>query len=153
MKRNSKLKSKGAFASLSLLGNSITNLPTAPSAAILETFPNRNLQRDYEVRFDCTDFTSLCPVTGQPDFACLRIEYVPDEVCLETKALKFYLASYRNQRDFNENIANRILDDLVEACHPRQMEVQAEFSARGGIGLTVTVRYSVVDPAEDDVPF
>ena len=122
---------------LKLLGRSETHYPTKPSADILETFPNRYPQRDYWIRFDCEDFTSLCPITGQPDFARLRIEYVPDARCVETKSLKFYLASFRNTASFNEEISNRIMEDLVTACEPRQILVHGEFAARGGISVTV----------------
>ena len=122
---------------LKLLGRSETHYPTKPSADILETFPNRYPQRDYWIRFDCAEFTSLCPVTGQPDFARIRIEYVPGERCVETKSLKFYLASYRNTQAFNEEVSNRILEDLVSACEPRRMIVHGEFSERGGISVTV----------------
>ena len=122
---------------LTLLGQGKAKYPALPSAAIIETFPNRFPKRSYSVRFDCADFTSLCPVTGQPDFARLRIEYIPGARCIETKSLKFYLASYRNTRSFNEEIVNRILDDLVAACSPQIMTVHGEFAARGGITLTV----------------
>jgi 7-cyano-7-deazaguanine reductase len=83
------------------------------------------------------EFTSLCPVTGQPDFGRIEIRYVPDKLCVESKSLKFYLTGYRNTRSFNEEVLNRILDDLVSACRPRRMRVRGEFAARGGISLTV----------------
>lgn len=126
---------------LHLLGRSETSYPSKPDAKTLETFPNRYSQRSYWVRFDCLDFTSLCPVTGQPDFAEIRIEYVPDERCVETKSLKFYLASFRNTRSFNEEVANRILEDLVAVCQPRRARVHGQFAARGGISVTVDVNY------------
>jgi 7-cyano-7-deazaguanine reductase len=107
----------------------------------LETFPNPN-RRHYTIRFETADFTSLCPVTGQMDFATITIEYVPDALCIESKSLKFYLASYRNERAFNEAVTNHILDDFVRACAPREASVTAEFSARGGIALTVRAVYS-----------
>ncbi|MDQ3414730.1 MAG: preQ(1) synthase, partial [Verrucomicrobiota bacterium] len=117
---------------LTLLGRSETSVPRAPSAAILETFVNP-AKRPYWIQFQSADFTSLCPITGQADFAQIQIDYQPGERCLETKSLKFYLASYRNERAFNEAITNRILDDLVKTCQPRRMIVQAEFASRGGI--------------------
>ena len=120
-----------------MLGRSEASYPSKPSAKTLETFPNRYAQRDYLIRFDCPDFTSLCPVTSQPDFAKIRIEYVPDVLCIETKSLKFYLASYRNTRSFNEEVTNRILEDLVAACQPRRMTVHSEFVPRGGISVSV----------------
>ena len=122
---------------LTLLGGANVEYPNAPSADVLETFENRFPQRDYWVRFDCADFTSLCPITSQPDFAQIRIEYIPDARCIETKSLKFYLAAYRNTRSFNEEIVNQILDHLVAACAPRKLLVHGEFAARGGITVTV----------------
>src|SRR3954451_5964690 len=126
--------------SLTLLGRSETRLPKSPDEAQLETFPNP-AKRPYTIRFESSDFTSLCPVTGQMDFAHIVIEYVPDALCVETKSLKFYLASYRNECAFNEAVTNRILDDFVAAVSPREAVVTAEFSPRGGIGLTVRAEY------------
>lgn len=127
---------------LKLLGTSGAPFPETPAADILETFENRYPQRDYIIRFECADFTSLCPITGQPDFAKLKIEYVAGERCLETKSLKFYLASYRNSRAFNEEVANRILDDLVAVCSPRRMTVLGEFASRGGISVVVEASHA-----------
>jgi len=107
----------------------------------LETFPNPNPDRDYEIEFDCPEFTCLCPKTGQPDFATLHIRYVPDRSCVELKSLKLYLWSYRNEGAFHEAVTNRILDDLVAAMKPRRMEILADFYVRGGIRTTVRVRY------------
>ena len=125
---------------LTLLGKSEARLPASPADARLETFQNP-ARRDYRIRFETADFTSLCPVTGQMDFAQITIEYVPDTLCVESKSLKFYLASYRNERAFNEAVTNRILDDFVRACSPREAVVTAEFSARGGIALTVRAEF------------
>jgi len=136
------------YAALTLLGNPQAALPTSPQQATLEAFPNPNGHRDYSVRIDCPDFTSLCPVTGQPDFAEIIVEYVPDDRCVETKSLKLYLASYRNVHSFNEAVINRILDDLVAACHPRRMRIEGRFVARGGLALTVTAEY----PQSGDEP-
>jgi 7-cyano-7-deazaguanine reductase len=122
---------------LKLLGRSAAAFPDSPSVETLETFENRYPDREYVITFACEDFTSLCPITGQPDFAKLAIEYVPAERCIETKSLKFYLASYRNSRSFNEEVANRILDDLVAACQPRRLQVVGQFASRGGIALSV----------------
>ena len=127
-------------AGLTLLGKSEARLPASPDDAKLETFPNP-AKRNYRIRFETADFTSLCPVTGQMDFAQITIEYVPGKLCVESKSLKFYLASFRNERAFNEAVTNRILDDFVRACSPREAVVTAEFSARGGIGLTVRAEY------------
>jgi 7-cyano-7-deazaguanine reductase len=125
---------------LTLLGKSETRLPASPAEARLETFPNP-ARRNYRIRFETADFTSLCPVTGQMDFAQITIEYIPAKLCVESKSLKFYLASYRNERAFNEAVTNRILDDFVRACSPREAVVTAEFSARGGIALTVRAEH------------
>jgi len=126
---------------LTLLGRSDAKLPSSPADARLETFPNPAPNRNYRIHFDTDDFTSVCPVTGQPDFARIDIDYVPDRLCVESKSLKFYLASYRNERAFNEAVTNRILDDFVKACAPREAIVTAQFSARGGIALTVRAEY------------
>jgi 7-cyano-7-deazaguanine reductase len=121
---------------LTLLGRSESRIPASPEQARLETFPNPS-KRDYRIHFETDDFTSLCPVTGQADFARVEIEYVPNKVCVESKSLKFYLASYRNVAAFNEAVTNRILDDFVRACAPREAAINAQFSARGGIALSV----------------
>lgn len=123
---------------LTLLGHSQNRLPLSPEEAKLELFPNRNAGRNYWIRLDYPEFSSLCPVTGQPDTAHLTIKYIPDQSCVETKSLKFYLASFRNLPSFNEDIVNRILDDLSAACSPRRMVVKGRFSPRGGIRLTAT---------------
>ena len=125
---------------LTLLGRSETSVPHAPSVEILETFENP-AERLYWIRFESSDFTSLCPITGQADFAVIQIEYQPGARCLETKSLKFYLASYRNERAFNEAVTNRILEDLVDACDPLHMIVRAEFASRGGVSLTITASH------------
>jgi 7-cyano-7-deazaguanine reductase len=125
---------------LTLLGRSEARIPASPAEARLETFPNP-ARRNYRIHFETDDFTSVCPVTGQPDFARIDIDYVPDRLCIESKSLKFYLASYRNERAFNEAVTNRILDDFVKACAPREAVVTAQFSARGGIALTVRAEY------------
>ena len=137
---------KAKTSPLTLLGRSEARLPESPDEARLETFPSP-ARRPYRIRFETSDFTSLCPVTGQMDFAQITIEYVPDALCVESKSLKFYLASYRNQCAFNEAVTNRILDDFVKACAPREAVVSAEFSPRGGIGLSVRAEYPDPQPA------
>jgi 7-cyano-7-deazaguanine reductase len=107
----------------------------------LETFPNPQPDRDYEIRFTCPEFTCVCPRTGQPDFATIRIVYVPDRTCVELKSLKLYLWSYRQEGQFHEAATNRILDDLVAATDPRWMEVEGDFNVRGGIHTVVKARY------------
>ncbi len=107
----------------------------------LETFPNPNPERDYEIRFECPEFTCLCPMTGQPDFATIRIVYTPDEKCVELKSLKLYLWSFRDEGAFHEAVTNRILDDLIAALKPRKCEVIGDFLIRGGIHTIVVARY------------
>ncbi len=107
----------------------------------LETFRNPRPGRRYEIRFDCPEFTCLCPLTGQPDFAKIRIHYVPNELCVELKSLKLYLWSYRDQGAFHEAVTNQILDDLVTACAPAEMTVIGEFLVRGGITTEVIARH------------
>ena len=115
-------------------------LVTAPSKG-LATFPNPNPERDYEIRFDCPEFTCLCPMTGQPDFATIRIAYTPDKLCVELKSLKLYLWSFRSEGAFHEAVTNRILDDLVDALKPRKCEVVGDFLVRGGIHTVVVARH------------
>jgi 7-cyano-7-deazaguanine reductase len=107
----------------------------------LETFPNPNPGRDYEIRISAPEFTCLCPRTGQPDFATLHITYVPDAACLELKALKLYLWSFRDEGHFHEAVTNRILDDLVAATRPRRMRVEGAFRVRGGIETVVVAEH------------
>jgi 7-cyano-7-deazaguanine reductase len=115
-------------------------MPTKPSK-ILETFANPNPERDYEISFECPEFTCLCPRTGQPDFATIRIRYVPNRSCVELKSLKLYLWSFRDEGHFHEAVTNRILDDLVQATRPRRMTVVGDFYVRGGIHTVVTATY------------
>ena len=111
------------------------------STKSLEVFPNPRIGRDYEISFECPEFTCLCPRTGQPDFATIRILYTPGEQCVELKSLKLYLWSYRNEGAFHEEVTNRILDDLVAACRPQRMRVVGDFLVRGGIHTVVTATY------------
>lgn len=107
----------------------------------LETFPNPQPGRDYEIEMVCPEFTCLCPRTGQPDFATFTIEYVPEALCVELKSLKLYLWSFRDEGHFHEAVTNRVLDDLVRAVAPRRMRIAAEFRVRGGIHTRVTAEY------------
>lgn len=126
---------------LTLLGHSENRLPKSPDEAKLETFPNCRPGRKFWITLDCPEFSSLCPVTGQPDTAHIVIRYVPGERCVETKSLKFYMASYRNLPAFNEEIVNRVLDDLVAAMDPIEITVSGKFGARGGIQLTCEAQH------------
>jgi 7-cyano-7-deazaguanine reductase len=114
-------------------------MPTKPSKE-LETFPNPEPKRDYLIHFNCPEFTCICPRTGQPDFATIRIVYVPDKLCVELKSLKLYLWSYRNEGAYHEKVTNQILDDLVSVVKPRFMEITGDFLIRGGIHTIVTAR-------------
>ena len=114
----------------------------------IETFPNPRPGRDYEIAIRCPEFTSVCPKTGLPDFGEIRITYVPDQRCLELKALKYYLIDFRNRGIFYEAVTNQILDDLVAVCAPRRMTVVGDFSARGGITTTVTAEYQKGEKGE-----
>ena len=107
----------------------------------LEVFLNPEPKRKYEIEIECPEFTSVCPRTGQPDFGVIFINYVPDKLCIELKSLKFYLQQYRNKGIFYEAVTNKILDDLVRACHPRRMEVVSMWRPRGGITSKITARY------------
>ena len=119
-------------------------MPSRPSKE-LETFANPRPGRDYEILFECPEFTCLCPRTGQPDFATVTIRYVPDALCVELKSLKLYLWSFRDEGHFHEDVTNRILDDLVDLLKPRRMSVTGDFKVRGGIHTVVTALHP--DPA------
>jgi 7-cyano-7-deazaguanine reductase len=106
---------------------------SSAAAASLELFDNPNPDRDYSIHVRIPEFTCLCPMTGQPDFATLHLDYVPDRLCIELKSLKIYIWSYRDQGAFHEAVTNQILDDLAAACTPRYMRVRAEFNVRGGL--------------------
>ena len=134
-------QSKERFSDLTLLKASERNYPTSPADARLETFRNLYADRDYIIEFDCPEYTSLCPVTSQPDFGHIIIRYVPNEYCIESKSLKLYLYSFRNTNTFHEESVNRILKDFVAACSPRKAEVTGLFRPRGGIAINVKATY------------
>ena len=115
-------------------------MPSKPSQT-LETFPNPAPARDYRIHMEIPEFTCLCPKTGQPDFATLYLDYVPDALCVELKSLKLYIWSYRNEGAFHEAVTNRILDHLVEATRPRFMRLTAKFYVRGGIFTSVVAQH------------
>ena len=119
-------------------------MPSQPSRQ-LETFDNPRPVRDYSIRIAIPEFTCLCPKTGQPDFAELTLEYVPDRLCLELKSLKLYIWSFRDQGAFHEAVTNQILDDLVAATRPRFMRLSAEFNVRGGIYTSVVAEHQADD--------
>ena len=131
----SKKTSRNDLAGLTLLGKA-----TKPVRR-LETFPNRNENRNYVVTLQTDEFTCVCPKTGQPDFAKIRIQYIPDKRIVESKSLKLYLWSFRDEGVFHEHVTHIILDDLVAALKPRWCKISAEFAVRGGIGITVDAEY------------
>jgi 7-cyano-7-deazaguanine reductase len=113
---------------------------TTPSRE-LSTFPNPNPERDYEIAFEAPEFTCLCPMTSQPDFATIRIRYVPDQKCVELKSLKLYLWSYRDEGTFHEAVTNKIANDLIAALEPRYLYIEGDFYVRGGIKTVVKVEH------------
>ena len=124
---------------LTLLNKGEMRYPTSPDDAELETFENANQQRNYWITFETSEFTSLCPITGQPDFATIKIEYIPGEFCVESKSLKLYLFSFRQTGTFYEEIVNRIYTDLDGLLKPRRLVVNGDFTARGGITSSVKI--------------
>ena len=134
-------KSAARFEGLTLLSASERRYPKSPDEARLEVFDNVYADRDYEIEFDCPEFTSLCPVTGQPDFGHIVLRYIPDRSCIESKSLKFFLFSFRNENTFHEEAVNRILDAVVAACSPRHAVVEGRFRPRGGIAINVKAVY------------
>jgi 7-cyano-7-deazaguanine reductase len=121
----------------------LTPQQIARPRTILDTFPNPRPQRDYEIQFIFPEFTSMCPVTGQPDFATITVTYVPDKLCVEMKSLKLYYLAYRNKGIFYESVVNTILDDLVDALKPRRMTVVGDFAVRGGTRGIVTAKHDI----------
>ena len=124
---------------LTLLKKGETRYPSTPDEATLETFENANRQRNYWIQFKTSEFTSLCPITGQPDFATITIDYIPEKLCVESKSLKLYLFSFRQTGTFYEEIVNRIYTDLFEQLKPRRLVVTGDFTARGGITSSVKI--------------
>lgn len=134
-------KNRERFRDLTLLAASERRYPASPAEARLEAFDNVYADRDYVIEFDCPEYTSLCPVTGQPDFGHITVRYVPDKKCIESKSLKLYLYSFRNTNTFHEEAVNTILDAVVSACSPRRAEVIGRFRPRGGIAINVKATY------------
>jgi 7-cyano-7-deazaguanine reductase len=142
------MRIKDDVSKLTHLGHMETEYPDHAAPSLLETFPNRFPGREYQITFETEEFTSLCPKTGQPDFGSITITYVPGESCIESKSLKLYLFSFRNEACFMETLTNTILDDLVAACKPRRMIVTGNFRPRGGIGIVVEASYEAGYEAE-----
>ncbi len=129
------------LGSISLLGNNNTKYPTDYAPEVLETFPNKHPENDYFVKFNCPEFTSLCPITGQPDFAKIYISYIPGEKMVESKSLKLYLFSFRNHGDFHEDCINIIMKDLIRLMKPKYIEVWGKFLPRGGLSIDPYCNY------------
>ncbi|MCC8015017.1 MAG: preQ(1) synthase [Eubacterium sp.] len=134
---NSERKNEG----LSLLGSKVQKYPDDYAPEVLETFINKHQDRDYFVKFNCPEFTSLCPITGQPDFATIYISYVPDVKMVESKSLKLYLFSFRNHGGFHEDCVNTIMNDLIKLMEPKYIEVWGKFTPRGGISIDPYCNY------------
>jgi 7-cyano-7-deazaguanine reductase len=120
----------------------LTAAQIAEPRSILESFPNPKPERDFEIKFIFPEFTSMCPVTGQPDFATITITYIPDRLCVEMKSLKLYFLAYRNKGIFYEGVVNTILDDLLAVLSPRRMTIAGDFAPRGGTAGIVTATYA-----------
>ncbi|MFB4160276.1 preQ(1) synthase [Geomicrobium sp. JSM 1781026] len=134
-------RGKEDLPEITQLGNQGTAYSFEYDPAVLETFENQHQNRDYFVKFNTPEFTTLCPITGQPDFATLHISYIPDVKMVESKSLKLYLFSFRNHGDFHEDAINIIVNDLVELMDPRYIEVWGKFTPRGGISIDPYVNY------------
>ena len=126
---------------LNILGKK-TNYEFDYNPNVLERFENRHPDNDYFIKFNCPEFTSLCPITGQPDFATIYISYIPDKYCVESKSLKLYLFSFRNHGDFHEDVVNIIMKDLIKLLNPRNIEEWGKFLPRGGLSIDPYVNYS-----------
>ena len=136
------MSKKERLDSLTLLSKNENNYFNSPDDAKLEVFDNLYPQRDYIINFDCPEFTALCPVTSQPDFGHIKISYVADQKCIESKSLKMYLFAFRNHNSFHEEVVNRILEDIVAACDPRKITVYGDFRPRGGIALQIEATHT-----------
>ena len=134
-------REKNETGNITLLGNQNTKYSTDYSPEVLEVFPNKHRDNDYFVKFNCPEFTSLCPITGQPDFAQIYISYIPDELMVESKSLKLYLFSFRNHGDFHEDCVNIIMKDLIKLMNPKYIEVWGKFLPRGGISIDPYCNY------------
>ena len=138
---------------ISLLGSQNTRYPDDYAPEILEVFPNKHPDNDYFVKFNCPEFTSLCPMTGQPDFAAIYISYVPGRMMVESKSLKLYLFSFRNHGDFHEDCVNIIMKDLIRLMSPKYIEVWGKFTPRGGISIDPYCNYGQADTVWEKVAF
>ncbi|MCR5420533.1 MAG: preQ(1) synthase [Lachnospiraceae bacterium] len=138
---------------LTKLGNNNVNYETDYDPSVLEKFSNKHPEYDYFVKFNCPEFTSLCPITGQPDFATITISYIPDESLVESKSLKLYLFSFRNHGDFHEDCVNKIMKDLITLLDPKYIEVTGKFLPRGGISIDPYCNYGKAGTKWESVAF
>ena len=144
-------RTKKETESLSLLGNKNVQYANDYAPGVLETFPNKHLENDYFVKFNCPEFTSLCPITGQPDFATIYISYIPDKLMVESKSLKLYLFSFRNHGDFHEDCVNIIMKDLIALMQPKYIEVWGKFLPRGGLSIDPYCNYGNKDTKRENL--
>lgn len=144
-------RNKRELKGVTQLGAKKTAYADCYAPSVLETFVNKHPERDYWVTFTCPEFTSLCPMTGQPDFATITVQYIPDERMVESKSLKLYLFSFRNHGDFHEDCVNVILNDLVSLMGPKYIEVLGRFNARGGIAIDPYANYGRPDTPYEDL--
>ena len=146
-------RSKEETADITLLGNQKTQNPCDYAPEMLETFENNHQGNDYFVKFNCPEFTSLCPITGQPDFATVTISYVPNIKMVESKSLKLYLFSFRNHGDFHEDCMNIIMKDLIKLMDPKYIEVWGKFTPRGGISIDPYCNYGKPGTKWEEIAF
>lgn len=135
------MRNENELENITLLGNQNVAYQSDYAPEVLEAFPNKHLENDYFVKFNCPEFTSLCPMTGQPDFATIYISYIPGELMVESKSLKLYLFSFRNHGDFHEDCMNIIMKDLIKLMNPKYIEVWGKFTPRGGISIDPYCNY------------
>lgn len=146
-------RSKEETENITLLGNQKTKYPDDYAPEVLENFINKHQDNDYFVKFNCPEFTSLCPITGQPDFATITISYVPDIRMVESKSLKLYLFSFRNHGDFHEDCVNIIMKDLIKLMEPKYIEVWGKFTPRGGISIDPYCNYGKPETKWEEIAF
>ena len=146
-------RNKEELDGITLLGNQGTKYPTDYAPEVLETFVNKHKGNDYFVKFNCPEFTSLCPLTGQPDFASIYISYIPNQIMVESKSLKLYLFSFRNHGDFHEDCVNIIMKDLIKLMNPKYIEVWGRFTPRGGISIDPYCNYGMPGTKWEEMAF
>lgn len=146
-------RNKSEMKDITLLGNTKVEYPTDYAPELLEAFDNKHPENEYFVKFNCPEFTSLCPITGQPDFASITISYIPDQKMVESKSLKLYLFSFRNHGDFHEDCINIIMKDLIALMHPKYIEVLGKFTPRGGISIDPYCNYGRPNTKWEEVAF